>query len=162
LRAPKTKRNYALELQELGREMGIHTIMFHTAVAERLGLNITDHKCLDYILRGNGVTAGDIARATGLTSGAITGVIDRLERAGFAKRQTDPHDRRKVVVVPLPNRLPEMGKLFDSLGSNMSKMMSRYSAKDAELIIDFMQRAGTVMHEENLRLRERKADRNGR
>ena len=152
----KGKRNYGLELRELGREMGVHTIMFHNAVAERLGLNITDHKCLDYILRGDGVTAGELAKVTGLTSGAITGVIDRLERAGFAKRQPDPHDRRKVIVVPLPHRLPEIGKLFESLGRNMARVMSHYSATEAGLVVDFMQRAVNVMHQENLKLRAKK------
>jgi DNA-binding MarR family transcriptional regulator len=153
LRSSKGKRDYGLELRELGREMGVHSIMFHNAVAERLGLNITDHKCLDYILRGDGVTAGELAQVTGLTSGAITGAIDRLERAGFARRQPDPHDRRKVIVVALPDRLPEVGKLFESLGRNMDRVMSRYSGKDAELLIDFMQRAIDVMHQENLKLR---------
>jgi len=153
LASPRNGKDYGLVLQDLGREMGVHTIMFHNAVAERLGLNITDHKCLDYILRGKGVTAGELAKVTGLTSGAITGVIDRLERAGFAKRQPDPHDRRKVIVVPSPERLPEIGKLFESLARNMARVMSSYSAKESELLIDFMQRATHTMQQENLKLR---------
>lgn len=163
MRAPKGKRDFGLELRELGREMGVHTIMFHQAVAERLGLNITDHKCLDYILREEGgATAGELAQATGLTSGAITGVIDRLERAGFAKRHPDPKDRRKVIVVPVPDRLPEIGKLFESLGRNMGRMMSSYSPREAELLVAFMKRASEIMHEENLKLRDPRQSKNGR
>jgi DNA-binding MarR family transcriptional regulator len=162
LRATKAKRNYGLELQELGREMGIHTIMFHTAVAERLGLNITDHKCLDHILRTNGATAGELSRFTGLTTGAITGVIDRLERAGFARRQPDPQDRRKVIVVPLPERLAEVGKLFESISRNMSRVMSRYPAQEAEILIDFMQNVRDIMRQENLKLRSQSGRNNGR
>ena len=146
-----------MQLSDLGRAMGMHSVMFHNAVAEQLGLNITDHKCLDYILQKNGVTAGEIARVTGPTTGAVTGVIDRLVRAGFVQRQADPGDRRKVIVVPLPGRLPEICRLFEGLGHNMGRMMSRYSARESAVIIDFMKRAGEIMRQENLRLRGQKA-----
>ncbi len=164
LPSSKRKRNYGLELQELGRKMGIHSILFHNAVAERLGLNITDHKCLEYMIGTEGITAGELAKVTGLTTGAITGVIDRLERAGFARRQPDPHDRRKVVVVAQQARLPEIGKLFESLSRNMGHAMSNYSPREYDVVIDFMQRVNDVMREENLKLRSHApaANRNGK
>ncbi len=141
--------------------MGIHTILFHSAIAERLGLNITDHKCLEYMIGTNGITAGELAKVTGLTTGAITGVIDRLERAGFARRQPDPHDRRKVVVVAIDDRLPDIGKLFDSLSRNMGRAMSQYSTREYEVVIDFMTRVSDVMREENLKLRAHTPSTNG-
>lgn len=150
------KNNYAVKLSELGREMSVQTIMFHSAVAERLGLNATDHRCFDYILRMGGVTAGQLSRETGLTSGAITGVIDRLEKAGFARRQADPEDRRKVVIVPRPERLPELQKLFAPLSRNMGRIMSRYSAHDSEVLVDFMKRASDIMRQANLKIRNAK------
>lgn len=150
------KKNYANELSALGREMSVHTILFHNAVAERLGLNATDHRCLDFILRVGGVTAGQLAKATGLTTGAITGVIDRLEKAGFARRQSDAKDRRKVIIVPRPERLPEIEKLFASMARSMGRVMSSYSARESQVLIDFMQRVSEVMRDENLKLRARK------
>jgi DNA-binding MarR family transcriptional regulator len=138
--------------------MSVHTIMFHNAVAELLGLNVTDHKCLDYVLRMGPITAGQMSKLTGLTTGAITGVIDRLEKAGFVRRQPDPKDRRKVVIAPLPDRLPEMEKIFGYLGRNMAGIMSHYSAKEAELVLDFMQRAVEVMRQANLKLRGMPSD----
>lgn len=66
------------------RETTTVTILFHQAIADRLGMNITDHKCAGILARSGPITAGELARRTGLTTGAITGVIDRLERAGFA------------------------------------------------------------------------------
>lgn len=150
------KNNYALQLSDLGREMSVQTIMFHNAVAERLGINATDHRCFDYILRMGGVTAGQLSRETGLTSGAITGVIDRLQKAGFVCRQSDPKDRRKVVIVPLPDRLPEMEKLFRSLGRNMGRIMSRYSVRESEVLVDFMQRCSLIMRQANLKIRSGK------
>lgn len=150
------KNNYALKLGDLGREMSVQTIMFHSAVAERLGLNATDHRCFDYILRMGGVTAGQLSRETGLTSGAITGVIDRLEKTGFARRQADPKDRRKVVIMPRPERLPEMQKLFAPLSRHMGRVMSNYSSRDSEVIVDFMKRVSDAMRQANLKIRSGK------
>src|SRR5438105_15388836 len=98
---------------EVGRTLSTHTVMLHAAVAERLGLNITDHKALDFACRGGGpVTAGELAELTGLTTGAITGVIDRLEKAGFARRERDPNDRRRIILRPT-SRAREIGRLFE-------------------------------------------------
>ncbi len=150
------KNNYAEKLSELGREMSVQTIMFHSAVAECLGLNATDHRCFDYILRMGGVTAGQLSRETGLTSGAITGVIDRLEKAGFARRQADPKDRRKVIIMPRPERLPELQKLFAPLSRSMGQMMSHFSDREAEVLVDFMKRASDAMRQANRKIRSTK------
>src|SRR5215813_7664872 len=73
-------------------------VLYSQAVAERLGINSTDLECLDSVVLRGPLTAGELADATGLTTGAITGVIDRLERAGFARRERDKDDRRRVLV----------------------------------------------------------------
>jgi DNA-binding MarR family transcriptional regulator len=84
---------------ELGREMSTMTVLFHSRVAEQMGLSGTDHKCLDLAMRAREpLTAGQIAQLSGLSTGAVTGVIDRLEKRGFVRRVRDPHDRRKVLV----------------------------------------------------------------
>ncbi|GJM74993.1 hypothetical protein HMSSN036_72090 [Paenibacillus macerans] len=80
------------------RENGTRAVMLHQTISEKIGLNATDHKCLDYLLKAGPVTAGRLAELTGLTTGAVTSVIDRLEQAGFATRDKDPNDRRKVLV----------------------------------------------------------------
>ena len=84
------------------REISTVTILFHQAIADRLGMNVTDHKCAGILARSGPITAGELARRTGLTTGAITGVIDRLEQAGFARRARDPGDRRRVIIEPDP------------------------------------------------------------
>src|SRR5712691_12922080 len=82
----------------LARQHSTAVVLFHHAVAERLGLGLTDHKCLD-LLRERGAMAGsDLSAITGLTSGAITGVVARLERAGYLCREPDPHDGRKQIL----------------------------------------------------------------
>src|SRR5215831_16503044 len=80
------------------RQLSTATILFHQAIADRLGMNVTDHKCADILLRTGAITAGELSRRTGLTTGAITGVIDRLEKAGFVRRAKDAGDRRRVIV----------------------------------------------------------------
>jgi DNA-binding MarR family transcriptional regulator len=96
------------------RELSTRTVIFHHFVGERLGLNPTDHKCLDIIIRAtNPITAGPLADETGLTTGAITGVMDRLEQAGYVKRERDPNDRRLIFINPLLDRaMTKIGPLF--------------------------------------------------
>src|SRR5207245_7213601 len=95
----KSKHELADEIvRRLARRHSTSVVLFHHAVAERLGLGPTDHKCLD-LLRERGAMAGsDLSAITGLTSGAITGVVARLERAGYLRRERDHHDGRKQIL----------------------------------------------------------------
>jgi len=98
----------------LARQHSTAAVLFHHAVAERLGLGPTDHKCLD-LLRERGALAGsDLGAITGLTSGAITGVVARLERAGYLRREPDPHDGRKQILHLALERSP-MQDVIDPL-----------------------------------------------
>src|SRR5262249_43014336 len=82
------------------RQLSAATIMFHQAVADRLGMNVTDHKCADILERNGPMTAGELAERTGLTTGAITGVIDRLEKAGFVRRAEHPAHPPPATIAP--------------------------------------------------------------
>src|ERR671929_1333638 len=108
------------------REMSTETIMFHQAVGDVLGLHITDHKCLDLIYRFGAMPAGRLAELTGLTTGAVTGIIDRLEEAGYVRRANDPKDRRRTIVEPIRNKKLErkIETIFTPLGERMHKLMS--------------------------------------
>jgi DNA-binding MarR family transcriptional regulator len=137
------------------RQLSTVTILFHQAVADRLGLNVTDHKCADILLRSGPITAGELAQRTGLTTGAITGVIDRLERAGFVRRAKDPGDRRRVIIEPLPRRIErEIGPLFEPMARAMAELCGRYSTQELAVIRDFTARARQVAYEEARKLRE--------
>jgi DNA-binding MarR family transcriptional regulator len=140
-------------LKYAGRQMSTATIMFHQAVADRIGLNPTDHKCADLLFMKGPMTAGELSQLTGLTTGAITGVIDRLEGAGFAQREADPNDRRRVVVRVLPKCHREVGRLFESLAAAVEALCSRYSDRQLTVILDFMNRSREMAHEETLKLR---------
>ena len=152
---PSTKRQELIAaLGMAGRELSAHTVMFHTAVAERLQLGLTDHKAFDFILRHGPVSAGQLADLTGLTTGAVTGMIDRLEQAGYVERMRDAEDRRKVLVRSSLSaaRGRKCCELFDSLGSGVEHFTKTYSDRDLEVILDFMRRSVELLHRETLKL----------
>ena len=136
-----------------GRQLSTATIMFHQAVADRLGLNPTDHKCADLLFMKGPMTAGELGQLTGLTTGAITSVIDRLEGVGFVRREADPDDRRRVIVRVGSKCHQEVGKLFESLARAMSELCARYNDRELAVILDFMTRSQAMAHEETLKLR---------
>ena len=146
-------------LEALGREMQkliAEVVLFNQAVADRLGMNPTDLQCLNILSETGPVAAGRLAKETGLTTGAVTGVIDRLERAGYAWRERDPKDKRRVIVHPLPDRARgEIGPLFASMGRSFAEMCSRYDEGELALILDFITRSHPLNREETARLRGR-------
>lgn len=138
---------------QLGRELSARTLMFHAAIAEKVGLSATEHKALDLLSRSGALTAGQLAELTGLTTGAITGLIDRLEKAGFVKREKDPSDRRKVVIQPVIEKMEhEIAPLFASMEIRMSQLLSRYSTQELAVINDFITQSITILQEETMRI----------
>lgn len=138
------------------REMSTETIMFHQAVADMLGLYITDHKCLDLIYRFGAMPAGRIAELTGLTTGAVTGIIDRLEKAGYVRRANDPNDRRRTIVEPTRNKRLErkLELVFNPLRDRMHKLMSSYSDSQLTFLFDVLTKCLEQSHEELMKLRQ--------
>jgi DNA-binding MarR family transcriptional regulator len=150
-----TKREELIwSVLQAGREQSTAAIMFHQAVADRLGLHTTDHKCADLLVLKGPMTAGELAVHTGLTTGAITGVIDRLEKGGFVERQDDPHDRRRVIVKVIPQRVKKIGRLFESLVASMQELCSRYTNEELKVILDFMTCTQAVAQQAMLKLRK--------
>ena len=137
------------------REMSIETIMFHQAVADVLGLHITDHKCLDLLHRFGAMPAGRLGELTGLTTGAVTGIIDRLEQAGYAKRTDDPNDRRKTIIEPTTNRKLErkLEMIFLPLHERVHRLLSSYSENELDFLLDVMTQFIEQTREESKRLR---------
>jgi DNA-binding MarR family transcriptional regulator len=137
------------------REMSTETILFHQAVADTVGLYITDHQCVHFIHRYGAMPAGSLAELTGLTTGAVTGIIDRLEEAGYVKRTNDPNDRRRTIVVPTRNKKLErkLEMIFTPLHEKMHKLMSSYSDSELTSLLDAMTKSIKLTHEESKKLR---------
>src|SRR5262245_38215720 len=120
-------------------------VLHGQAIARRVGINSSDLECLDLILMRGPSTAGEIARHTGLTSGAVTGLIDRLERLGLVERQDDPHDRRKVLVKVREDRIAPIAGLYAPLEKQMQSLLAGYSREELKILIDFAERGGDLM-----------------
>jgi DNA-binding MarR family transcriptional regulator len=140
------------------REMSTETIMFHQGSADVLGLHITDHKCLDLIRQYGAMPAGRIAELTGLTTGAVTGIIDRLEKAGYVRRANDPKDRRRTIVEPIRNKKWERNveAIFIPLHERMRKLLSSYSDSELAFLLDVLTKSIELTHEESKKLRSHK------
>jgi DNA-binding MarR family transcriptional regulator len=137
------------------REMSTETIMFHKAVADVLGLHITDHKCLDLIHRFGAMPAGRLAELTSLTTGAVTGMIDRLEEAGYVRRTNDTKNRRETIVEPISNKKLErkIEMIFIPLHERMHKFLSSYSDSELAFLRNAMMEFIKQAQEESKRLR---------
>jgi DNA-binding MarR family transcriptional regulator len=115
-------------------------------VAAHVGISATDLLAMDLISRRDRVTAGQIGDRLRMSSGAITGVIDRLERAGLAQRTPDSHDRRKVLVIPTAKG-DQVGALFDRLVASLEEVSARYSDENLALLSRFIQQVRIAVHE---------------
>ena len=151
---PLDRRAIEEALERALRETSGQSVLFSQAVADRVGMNPTDLETLDILARNGPMTAGRLAEMTGLTTGAITGLVDRLERHGFARREPHPTDRRSVIVKPLSeNAERELGPAYVTMSEAMDELMSRYDDEDLATILDFMTRAATITAEQIARLR---------
>ena len=128
-------------------------ILYQQAVADRLGLSLSDFKCLTVVSGPEPVTAGDIASHTGLTTGAVTRMIDRLERAGWVRREPDRVDRRRVIVRPVQERLAEVRPLFTGMSRAWAKALADYDDDQIAMVLDLFSRMRRVAREEAARLR---------
>lgn len=140
----------------MGFRLSTATVLFHTAIADRLGISVTDVKCYSILRQAGPITAGELGERVGLTTGAITGVIDRLERMGLVRRARDPADRRRVVLELLSNPEHEqlLGQLYAPLGRAVMELVSSFNAAERATILDFVTKATAVMEAETARLRQ--------
>jgi DNA-binding MarR family transcriptional regulator len=140
-------------LNHASREASGLGVIFAKAVADAMGVNQTDFECIDIIqLRGR-MTAGELAAASGLTTGAVTGVIDRLEEAGFARRERDGTDRRKVYVSILPRTLAVGDAFYGSFEKAVEALIGRYGDAEIALLIDYFTRSRDLILAELARLK---------
>ena len=129
--------------------------LMNQAAADRIGINPTDLNCLNILSFRGQMTAAELARATGLTTASITGVVDRLEEAGYVRRERDPRDRRRVVIrLVLETALRDVASVFLPMMRDWQQMAARYSDDELRLIVDFYGRMEEVLRDHLTRLRE--------
>ena len=132
----------------ISRQYSDTSILMHEAIARKAGLSGTDHKYLGMIIQRGEMTAGELSKKTGLTTGAVTGLIDRLEKKNLAKRQLDKKDRRKVVIVPdTQNTMNLLEPLFANLQEKTAKLIASFSDKEIQTIETYFLSAISIMNE---------------
>ncbi len=145
-----TRRELLNRLWELGRKMSTQTVFLHQAIAQSVGLNATDTKCIDLILRGPGgsVTAGWLSDMTGLTTGAITHILDRLEKRQFIERVRDTQDRRKIFIRVRPESLEPLIPKYEAMGNAYISIVEQYGDEELHLICDYLEKISEVSERE--------------
>ncbi|HEX6425921.1 MAG TPA: MarR family transcriptional regulator [Acidimicrobiales bacterium] len=148
------------ELVAAGRALGNSSAMLNHACAERLGLHATDWECVSLLNEAlpASLTAGQLADLTGLSTGAITGVIDRLESAGYARRERDPADRRRVIVRLSAEKMAEVVPLFAGMLADMVALQQRYSEDDLAKFVELLGAAGDILRRHALAVRAASRD----
>jgi len=128
------------ELGALSRDNAGLGLLVHQAIAEQFGLGPTDLKALDLARQEQPLTAGRLAEITGLSTSAVTALLDRLESRGFIERRRDTEDRRKVYVVATGRRDAEVGRVFGPLATAMTAALAHYDDDQLALIVDYLQK----------------------
>ena len=141
------------------REYGINTVLFRHAVGEMLGVNVTDMECLALIFFRGLVTPSELARYTGLTSGATTAMLDRLENARLIERRPNPQDRRGTLIVLTDERTDELSSLFASGRQAIARLNAGYAEKDLDVVAGYLTKLAALWEQERLKLQQRQAAR---
>ena len=137
----ETRTDLLRRLDETLRKVGAQSVLMSDTVARLVGINSTDLECLDLLYLSGPTTAGRLAAHTGLTTGAMTAVIDRLERAGFVRRMRDSGDRRRVLVTASPGSLRRIEPFYRRLGERTAALHAEYDDRSLTVVVEYLVRA---------------------
>lgn len=147
------KRKEATEklIASMHKETRAAGLFVHT-ISEITGIHSTDIRCLEFLSEKHTATAGELGKATGLTTGAVTAMIDRLEKGGFVRRETDSSDRRKIIIrlLGIPDKLKSVREMFSK---QIPDILAEYSTTELRLITDWNTKMATVLHEKIVKLK---------
>jgi DNA-binding MarR family transcriptional regulator len=150
----KFKKN---DLDAALRTFSIRNVLMLQTAADAIGLNATDYKCFDLLqLSDKPMTPGEIAQVSGLTTGAVTGVVDRLERANLVRREADKTDRRRILITPTHARDEELTAMFTPFTKGMYEAQNEFKVAELEVITRFMRTVSELMIQQTHHLRSGK------
>ena len=148
-----TREGLIREVAEAIRAYGSAQDLLDEAAAERLGINRTDARVLDVLERSGQMAAGAIATESGLTTGAVTTLLDRLERAGYVRRIRDQQDRRRVLVEMTPKARKLALEVYGPIGEEGYRELERYSEEELRLLSDHHRRGTELLTRHAVRLK---------
>jgi DNA-binding MarR family transcriptional regulator len=137
-----------------GREHSRLSVLFREMIARQFGITAADGECVDYLMDVGVATAGDLVRLTGLTAGAVTGVIRRLTRAGLVTAEPDVRDRRRLVIRPVMEEIEKGLPFYASyIDAVKARVYAHYSCDELALIADYHRRMSVVLTDEIAQMR---------
>lgn len=140
----RRRQRLTTEIRDSLRELGIQLALLNHQIGAHLELKDVDLDCLNLIDRHGPLGPSALARRAGLHPATITGIVDRLERGGWAARDRDPSDRRAVLVRALPDRNADLMRLYSGMSASMNKLLAGYGDTELELIADFLRRTANA------------------
>ena len=136
------------------RDYNFSNVLLRNTVVEKLGVNITDWECLGLLLQKGVSTPTELAVHTGLTSGATTAMLDRLERGGIIERHRNPDDRRGTLIVVVKEKAAELAALFASARRAQDQLLSSYTEEELEFLSDFINKLARVLDQERQKMQK--------
>ncbi|KAA2239389.1 MarR family transcriptional regulator [Chitinophaga agrisoli] len=142
------KNDLLTQIRKLSQAYAYTSIQMHEAVGRKAGLSGTDHKYLGFLMQKGQMTAGELSTLTGLTTGAVTGLIDRFEKKKLVKRQFAEDDRRKVIIKPNTDKIMALlAPLYKEFRSKSAKLMASFSDKELKVLEAYFSKAIEIMDE---------------
>ena len=151
----EARRGAALgRLMTVGRQHSAVTVMFHSAIAAKQGLNATEEKTLDFLQRQGPLTAKDLAELTGLAPASVTGLVDRLEAKGFVRRVKHPTDKRRVLIELNETKLAELAVFFEDWARDIVAACEEFGTAELETVNRFLEVMTEAQRKATARLTE--------
>ena len=130
------------------RDLGRRVVLYQHKIAEQLDVYNHDWTTIDMLSETGPITAGELGRRVGLTTGSVTALVDRLERAGYVKRERHPKDRRSIMIVPQYEDKSEVQHAYETLNQHMIEMTNQYTAEQMETIQSFLKATTAILDNE--------------
>jgi DNA-binding MarR family transcriptional regulator len=137
----------SIRIRKLSQQYAYTSIQLHESIGRKIGLPGTDHKYLGFLIQKGQMTAGELALLTGLTTGAVTGLIDRFESKKFVKRQPDKSDRRKIIIVPDVDKITKLiTPFYKDFQDNTDELFSSFTTKELKVLEKYFKNALALMN----------------
>ena len=136
------------------RQYGISNVLFRNKIGEQLGVNVTDMECLGLLFHKGVATPSELAKQTGLSSGATTAMLDRLQKSGLIERRPNPDDRRGTLIVLLRSGTEKVGPLFASAREAQQELVSSYTEAELKVLANFFERSTVMWDDERRKLQK--------
>lgn len=144
----KSRKQIVTDLDWRLRTFTTSAVLAANSIAQKVGMGANDLKCAEILIRMGPMSSGRLGELAGLTTGAITGIVDRLEQAGWAKRGPDPNDRRRVIVHPGPQDTARMEGLYNAYMDSLRELLTSYSDADLIIITEFIDKLIQLNYEQ--------------